>query len=115
MKTIIKFLLTAFIVVVLANILSGVHVDSFLTALIVAVVLSVLDVLVKPVLTILTFPITIVTLGLFLLVINGIIILLAGKLVGGFHVDSFWVAVLFSVLLTVLQSIIYGLVGDDKK
>ncbi|MDW5287362.1 phage holin family protein [Formosa sp. PL04] len=113
MKQIIKFLLTALIVVLLSNILSGIHVDSYGTAIIVALVLAVLNFLVKPILTILTFPVTVVTLGLFLFVINGLIILLAGYLVGGFFVDSIWSGILFSILLTILQSIIYSIVGED--
>ncbi|MBP1838329.1 phage holin family protein [Formosa algae] len=115
MNQVIKFLLTAFIVVLLGRFLSGIHVDDYITAIIVAIVLAILNILIKPLLQILTFPITIVTLGLFLLVINGIIILMAGYLVSGFHVDSIWSGILFSILLTILQSIIYSIVGDDKK
>ncbi|QDO92911.1 phage holin family protein [Formosa sediminum] len=115
MNQIIKFLLTAFIVLLLGRFLSGIHVDDYITAILVALVLAVLNVLVKPIFTILTLPITIITFGLFLLVINGIIILLAGYLVGGFHVDSIWSGILFSILLTILQSIIYSIVGEDKK
>ena len=81
MKLIIKLLLNAVAVVVLSKVLSGVHVDNYTTAIIVAIVLSILNLLVKPILVILTFPITIVTLGLFLLVINAIIILLADNLI----------------------------------
>ncbi len=75
MKLIIRLLLNAIAVLVLAEILNGVQVDNYLTAVIVAVVLSVLNLLVKPLLIILTLPITIITLGLFLLVINAMIIL----------------------------------------
>ncbi|MFB9053347.1 phage holin family protein [Formosa undariae] len=115
MKQIIRFLLTALIVVLLGRFLSGIHVDDYITAIIVALVLAVLNIIVKPLLQILTFPITIVTFGLFLFVINGLIILLAGYLVGGFHVDSIWSGILFSILLTILQSIIYSIVGEEDK
>ncbi|MHA7942126.1 phage holin family protein [Formosa sp. 3Alg 14/1] len=115
MQQIIKFLVTALIVLLLGRFLSGIHVDDYITAIIVALVLAVLNILVKPIFQILTFPITIITLGLFLFVINGVIILLAGYLVGGFHVDSIWSGILFSILLTILQSILYGIIGDDKK
>ena len=115
MKQIIRFLLTALIVVLLGRFLSGIHVDDYITAIIVALVLAVLNIIVKPLLQILTFPITIVTFGLFLFVINGLIILLAGYLVGAFHVDSIWCGILFSILLTILQSIIYSIVGEEDK
>jgi putative membrane protein len=62
----------------------------------------------------LTLPFTIVTFGLFLLVINALIILLCTKIVGGFVVDSFWTALLFSVILSISQSILYGIIGDKK-
>ncbi len=114
MKLILRIVITAILVLLLSNFLSGVHVDSFTIALIVAVVLGLLNVFFKPIMVMLTLPITVLTLGLFLLVINAIIILLCTKIVGGFHVDSFWTAILFSLLLSVLQSITYALLGGDK-
>ena len=102
-------------VVVLAHVLNGVSVDGYVTAIIVAVVLSILNLLVKPILVILTLPITIVTLGLFLLVINALIILLADKLIDGFGVSSFWTALLFSVLLSILQWLLQSIFKEDKK
>ncbi|UJH68300.1 phage holin family protein [Allomuricauda sp. SCSIO 65647] len=114
MKSILRILLSALAVVILSYVLPGVGVDSFTTAIIVAIVLSLLNFLVKPILVILTLPITIVTLGLFLLVINAIIILLAAKFIGGFHVSGFWWAILFSLLLSLLQSILYSLLKEDK-
>lgn len=115
MKLIIKLLLNAIAVFVIAHFLTGVNVDTYTTAIIVAIVLSVLNLLVKPILVILTLPITIVTLGLFLLIINAIIILLADKLIDGFSVSSIWIAVLFSILLSFLQSILHSLLKEDKK
>ncbi len=114
MNTIIKLLLNAIAVVVLAKLLNGVEVDSYLTAIIVAVVLSVLNLLVKPFLVILTLPITLLTLGLFLLVVNALIILLADQLIDGFYVSSIWTAILFSILLSILESILQSLVKEDK-
>ena len=90
MKLIIRILLSALAVVILSNILPGVGVDSYTTAIIVAIVLGLLNLIVKPILVILTLPITILTLGLFLLIINALIILLADKFVSGFTVDSIW-------------------------
>ncbi|WP_439151906.1 phage holin family protein [Winogradskyella sp.] len=115
MNTLIKLLLNAIAVVFLAKVLNGVFVDTYLTAIIVAVVISILNVLVKPILVILTLPVTIITLGLFLFIINAIIILLADKLVDGFRVDGLWTAVLFSILLSILQSLLHSFVKTDKK
>ncbi len=115
MKLLTKLLLNAIAVFVISYFLNGVHLDGYITAFIVAVVLSVLNLFVKPILIILTLPITIVTLGLFLLIINALIILLADKLIDGFSVNSIWIAVLFSILLSVLQSILHSLLKDDKK
>ncbi|HEX8015177.1 MAG TPA: phage holin family protein [Flavobacterium sp.] len=115
MKLLLRLLVTAALVVLLSNLLSGVHVASFATAIIVAVVLGLLNMFIKPILVLLTLPVTVVTLGLFLLVINAVIILLCTKIVGGFAVDSFLTALIFSVILSVLQSITYKILGDDKK
>jgi putative membrane protein len=115
MKLIIKLLLNAVAVVILAKVLNGVSVDSYTTAIIVAIVLSILNLFVKPILVILTLPITIVTLGLFLLVVNALLILLADKLIDGFSVDGVWVAILFSILLSILQSILHSVLKEEKK
>ncbi len=113
MKLILRILLSAVAVVILAKILPGIGVDSYTTAIIVAIVLSLLNFIVKPILVILTLPITILTLGLFLLIINAIIILLADNLISGFEVANIWWALLFSLLLSFLQSILYSLLKDD--
>lgn len=114
MNLILRLLINAFAVFVLAHFLSGVTVDGYLGAIIVAVVLSILNLLVKPVLVIFTLPVTLLTLGLFLLVINALIILLADKLIDGFAVSSFWTALIFSILLSILQSILYSLFKEKK-
>lgn len=114
MKLLLRLLVTAALVLLIANLLSGVHVANFGTAVIVAVVLGLLNLFIKPILVILTLPVTVITLGLFLLVINAIIILLCTYIVGGFAVDSFWTALLFSIILSILQSITYKILKDDK-
>ena len=114
MKLLLRLLVTAALVLLIANFLTGVHVASFTTAIIVAIVLGLLNLFIKPILVILTLPVTVITLGLFLLVINAIIILLCTNIVRGFAVDSFWTALLFSIILSILQSITYKIVGDDK-
>ncbi|MCH4553279.1 MULTISPECIES: phage holin family protein [Aestuariibaculum] len=113
MKTIIRLLINAIAVLVISQILSGVHIDSYVTAIIVAIVLAVLNLFVKPLLVLFTLPATILTLGLFLLIINGLIIYLAGKFVSGFSLDGFWWAVLFSLLLSILQSILQSVLKED--
>ena len=80
-----------------------------------AVVLAFLNTIVKPILTILTIPITVVTLGLFLLVINALIIIFAGKLVDGFHVNGCWSALFFSLILSVCTGILNMLFGVNDK
>jgi putative membrane protein len=115
MKTILKTLLTAFAVVVLANILPGVVVSNFLSAVIVAVVIAFLNIFVRPLLIFFTLPATIVTLGLFLFVINAIIILLADKLIDGFAVSGFFAAFLFSILLSIFRSFLFSLIKEEEK
>lgn len=115
MKLILRVLLSALAVVLLANLLGGVQVDSYITAIIVAIVLSLLNFIVKPVLIILTLPVTILTFGLFLLIINAIIILLADQLVAGFVVENIWWALLFSLLLSFLQSVFFSVLKDPEK
>jgi len=115
MKLLLRILLSALAVILLSNFLPNVSVDSFTTAIIVAVVLSLLNFIVKPILVILTLPVTIITLGLFLLVVNAIIILLADYLITGFQVNGIIWALLFSLLLSFLQSILFSLLKEDEK
>ncbi|SRR5690554_6287097 len=104
MSFIIQLFVSAVLIIFLAWFLPGVEVASFGTAILVALVLAGLQLIVKPILVILTLPITIITLGLFLLVINAILILIIDYAVPGFTVSSFWTALLFSILLSVLGS-----------
>ena len=106
MKFLIKLIIIAAISFALANVLGGVYVDSFWTALVFALILALLNVIAKPILIILTLPVTILTLGLFLFVINAVVVLLASNLVQGFRIDNFWWALLFSLLLSFIMSFI---------
>ena len=115
MNWIVKFLLNGLAVVLTAYLLPGVDVTDYWTALIVALVLTIANVIVKPILIVLTIPITIVTLGLFLLVINALIILMADYLVDGFYVDGFWWALLFSLILSLFNSLFGDLIKEKKK
>lgn len=114
MNLILRILLTALAVVILAKVLPGVEVAGYLDAIIVAVVLGLLNIFVKPLLVLLTLPVTIITLGLFLLIINAAIILLAASLIEGFQVENIWWALLFSLLLSLLQSILFSILKSDK-
>jgi putative membrane protein len=111
-----KTLITAAAVVLASYVIhTGISVDKFTTALLVALVLSVLNFFVKPLLVLITLPITVLTLGLFLFIINAVIILLAGKLVPGFQVHSLWQALLFSLLLSLFTYVLEGVIQPDYK
>lgn len=114
MNILVKILLSSIGVLIASNLLPGVTVDEFVTAIIIAVLLSLLNVTVKPLLVILTIPLTVFTLGLFLLVINAIIILIASSLVPGFVVDNFWWALLFSLVLSLINALLADLSKNQK-
>src|SRR4051812_30704048 len=105
MKFITQLIVTALAVIVTSLLLPGVHIDGALTAVVVAAVLSFLNAIVKPILILLTIPITLFTFGFFLLVINALIILVTAQLVPGFKVDGFWIALLFSLILSLVNSV----------
>ena len=109
MNFIIKILISTLAVLVTAYILPGVKVDGIFTALVVAAVLAFLNSVVKPLMILFTIPITIFSLGFFLLVINALIILFAAQIVKGFEVKGFWWAFLFSTLLSLVSSIFESL------
>ncbi|HSA84301.1 MAG TPA: phage holin family protein [Patescibacteria group bacterium] len=106
MGILLNWLASTLVILIASYVLPGVHVASFWTALLVAFVLGVFNIFLKPLLILLTLPITILTLGLFTIVINAILVLLASTLVSGFTVDSFWSALLFSLLVTLINLII---------
>ena len=103
MKTLIHFIVSALAILVTAYILPGVHVDGIVAALVLAVVLGVINTILRPILVFLTLPLTIVTLGLFILVINGLLVMLASYIVPGFTVASFWWALLFGIGLAIVS------------
>jgi len=102
MNFLVKVLISTFAVVITAYLLGGVEVPGFTTAIVVAFVLAVLNAVLKPLLILLTIPVTIMSLGLFLLVINAFIIQLAALIVPGFEVESFWWALLFAIILAIV-------------
>lgn len=111
MQFIIKILVSALAIYLVALIMPHVQIDDQVTVVLVALVLAFLDAIVKPLLTILTIPITIFTFGFFLLAINAFIILMATRLVPGFHVDGFWWALLFSMVLSVTNGFLNSAFG----
>ncbi len=115
MNFLVRLLLSALAVVIASYLLPGVGVDGFFAAIIIAVVLSLLNFLVKPILVILTIPLTVVTLGLFLLVINALIILMADSIVPGFYVDGFWWALLFSLVMSLTNALLIDLSGGKER
>jgi len=109
-----KLLITSVAIMLAGYLLPGIHVNTFWTALLVALVLSFLNLFLKPLMVLLTIPFTILTFGLFLLVINALIIMIAGAWVKGFVVDGFWWALIFSILLSVISSILEKIVTHDE-
>jgi len=115
MKWFFKLLLTAIAVFVLEKILPGITVASYTDAIWVALVIGILNSFVRPLLVFLTLPATLITFGLFLFVINALMIQLAGYFLDSFTVTSFWWALLFSILLSILQPILHSVLGEDEK
>jgi len=118
MRLVLKWLLSAVALLAVAYLYGGVQVASFGSALIAAAVIGLLNMIVRPVLVILTFPVTIVTLGLFLFVINALLFWAASGLLGGFHVNGFWAALLGSLLYSILglliEAALGGLLGSKR-
>lgn len=110
----IRLIITTVLVVVLAHFLPGISVQDYTSALWVALVLGVLNAFLKPILVLLTLPATILTLGLFLLVINAVVILVGDYFVDGFVVNGFWSAFIFSILLSLSQSVMNGIFISEK-
>ena len=112
---VLTWVLSAVAVSISAWIVPGVTVDSFGRALVAAAILGVVNALVRPVLVLLTLPVTIVTLGLFLLVVNAACIALAANVVDGFRVDGFLPAVIMVIVLTVVSSVLGSIFGGKAK
>lgn len=107
MNLIIRLLVSAAVAFILAKVLPGVHVNDYGTAIWFAIVLALLNAFLKPLLIIFTLPLTLITFGLFLFVINTVIVLLASDWVKGFKIDSFGWGLLFSLCLTIITSLLF--------
>ncbi len=120
MRFIIKVLFTAFAVMLAAYLLSPhIQVDNFFIGVLVALTLALLNAVVRPILVFISIPATVLTLGLFIFVINAILILIAAKLfntfdVKGFRVENFWWALLFSVIISFVSSVLNGFIKKDE-
>lgn len=103
MKLLIRLVVSTLAVFIAASVLPGINVDNWKTALMVAVILGLLNSVLRPVLIFLTLPATILSLGLFILVINAVIVLLAAWLIPGFEVTSFWWAMGFGLVVSAIS------------
>ena len=108
-RFLVRILISAVAILLTAYLLPGVEVENFLSALLLAFLLAVFNVTLKPLLIILTIPVTFITFGLFLLVINALIILLADAILPGFNVGGFWWAMGFSIILWLINSLLLSL------
>lgn len=114
MQFLIKLLVSTLAIYLVSIIMPHVHIDHQFTVVLVALALSFLDAIVKPLLTLLTIPITILSFGLFLLVINASIVLMADRLVPGFKVDGFWWALAFSLILSITNGFLNSVFGINR-
>lgn len=113
MGFIINLLISALVVFALANVLPGVSISGYGSAIMLAIVIGLLNAFIRPILSFISFPISILTLGLFSFVITAVIILLASSIMGdSFHVDGFWYALLFGVILGAVNSFTGGFLAD---
>lgn len=106
MKLLLKWILSACALLLVASLYSGVQVQSFASALWAVVVISLLNMLVRPVLLVLTLPVTLLTVGLFLFVLNGLMFWAAANMLSGLHVNGFWAAVWAAILYSALGMVI---------
>ena len=114
MKTILHWIISALAVIVTAYILPGVHVAGFTAALIAALVLGFVNAFVKPILKVVTFPLSVLTLGIFSLILNVLLVMLVAKIVPGFTIDGFWWAALFAIVLSIISSIFHTFDRKDE-
>jgi putative membrane protein len=115
MRLLLAWLINAVALIVLPYIFKSITVDDFVTALIVALVLGLINTLIRPILIVLTLPATILTLGLFIFVINGLLFWAVGSLVPGFHVAGFWAGVFGAIVYSVISWLLSALLLPGKK
>ena len=106
-EILVHIIITSLLLLVVANIVRGIVIKDWGAAIVTAIVLGIVNAIIKPILIILTIPITILTLGLFLLVINALMLWLAGSIVSGVKINGFWYALLGSIVLSLLNTLVY--------
>jgi len=114
MRLLLIWLINAVALLALKYIMPSITVDSFVTALIVAVVLGLINTLIRPLFVLLTLPVTILTLGLFLFVINGLLFWAVGSFVPGFHVAGFWAGVFGAIIYSIISWALSALLLPKK-
>lgn len=114
MRLVITWLINAIALIALPYLFKSISVDSFMTALIVAVVLGLINTLIRPILVILTLPVTLLTLGLFIFVINGLLFWAVGSFLPGFHVDGFWSGVFGAIVYSIISWALASLLMPKK-
>jgi putative membrane protein len=114
MRLVVTWLINALALLALPYIFTSIHVDSFVTALVAALVLGLINALIRPVLVLLTLPVTLVTLGLFIFVINGLLFWFVGSFVSGFRVDGFWAGVLGAIVYSIISWALSSLLQPRK-
>ena len=115
MRLLLTWLINALALLAIKYILPSITVDSFVTALIVAVVLGLINTLIRPIFVLLTLPVTILTLGLFLFVINGLLFWAVGSFVPGFHVAGFWAGVFGAIIYSLISWALSALLLSKKR
>ena len=115
MQLILVWILNALALLAVAYLLPGIQVDGFGSALIAALVLGLINTLIRPLLVLLTLPITILTLGLFMLVINGLLFWLAGSVLRGFEVNGFWVGVMGALLYSIIAYVFSWIIPKQNR
>ncbi len=106
----ISWVVATIAILIVANVVPGIRVAGLGSAIIAAAILGLLNALVKPILIILTLPLTILTLGLFLFILNALMFQLAGAFISGFQVDSFWAALLGSIVVSIISYLLHSLI-----
>jgi putative membrane protein len=114
MKLLIGWLLNALALLAVAYFVPGIHVSSFMYALIAAAVIGLANILIKPILLILTLPVTILTLGLFIFVINGLMFWLAGYFLQGFDVKTITAGIIGAIVYSIISWVLSAIVTDKK-
>lgn len=115
MKLLVVWILNALALLAVAYFVPNIHVADFLTALIAALVIGLVNMLIKPILVILTLPITILTLGLFILVINGLLFYAVGNWLQGFEVKTITAGIIGAFVYSVLSWLLAAIIIDNKK